>query len=93
MTSKQVLAAWGERHGVCRSCRQDDLVLQLRAFHARRAPVSSFASGRVVHVFTVWRPSGWQTPEGLALGDPPSDVSRLYGSLDRRDCTGYYTRS
>jgi hypothetical protein len=49
-----------------------------------------FRRGRVMHVFTVWRPSGWKTPEGLVLGAPASDVSRMYGSLDRRPCTSYH---
>jgi hypothetical protein len=89
MTAAQVRAAWGDRHGVCRSCARTTWYFNYAPFTPEGAGVV-FRKGHVVHVFTVWRPSGWKTPEGLILGDPASDVSRLYGSLDRRACTGYY---
>jgi hypothetical protein len=89
MTAAQVRAAWGARHGVCRGCAKPTWYFNYAPFTPQGAGVV-FRQGRVVHVFTVWRPSGWKTPEGLTLGDPASDVSRLYGSLDRRACTGYY---
>jgi hypothetical protein len=89
MTKKQVLAEWGDRHGVCRSCSRTTWYFNYAPFTPQGSGVV-FRQGRVVHVFTVWRPSGWRTPEGLTLGDPASDVSRIYGSLDRRACTGYY---
>jgi hypothetical protein len=89
MTKQQVLAAWGERHGVCTSCPRETWYYNYAAFAPEGTGVA-FARGRVVHVFTVWRPAGWRTPEGLVLGAPASDVSRLYGSLDRRQCTFYY---
>jgi hypothetical protein len=89
MTREQVRSAWGDRHGVCRKCARMTWYFNYAPFTPQGAGVV-FRHGRVVHVFTVWRPSGWKTPEGLTLGDPASDVSRLYGSLDRRDCTGYY---
>jgi len=89
MTPAQVLRAWGKRHGVCRSCLDRTWYFNYRPFTPEGAGVV-FRRGRVVHVFTVWRPSGWKTPEGLVLGAPDSDVSRTYGSLDRRPCTGYH---
>jgi hypothetical protein len=89
MTREQVRVAWGDRHGVCRGCAKPTWYFNYAPFTPQGAGVV-FRQGRVVHVFTVWRPSGWKTPEGLTLGNPASDVSRLYGSLDRRDCTGYY---
>lgn len=89
MTGAQVRAAWGDRHGVCRSCARTTWYFNYAPFTPQGAGVV-LRKGRVVHVFTVWRPSGWRTPQGLTLGDPASDVSRLYGSLDRRTCTGYY---
>jgi hypothetical protein len=89
MTGGEVLKAWGKRHGVCRSCPDKTWYFNYTPFTPQGAGVV-FRAGRVVHVFTVWRPSGWKTPEGLALGAPASDVSRIYGSLDRRQCTGYY---
>jgi hypothetical protein len=89
MTKKDVLDAWGKRHGVCRNCPRETWYFNYRPFTPQGAGVV-FARGRVVHVFTVWRPPGWRTPEGLVLGDPASEVSRVYGSLDRRQCTFYY---
>jgi hypothetical protein len=89
MTSAQVLQAWGKRHGVCRTCVDRTWYFNYRPFTPEGAGVV-FRRGRVAHVFTVWRPSGWKTPEGLVLGAPASDASRTYGSLDRRPCTGYH---
>jgi hypothetical protein len=89
MTPAQVLRAWGKRHGVCRICPDRTWYFNYRPFTPEGAGVV-FRRGRVVHVFTVWRPSGWKTPEGLVLGAPASDVSRMYGSLDRRPCTSYH---
>jgi hypothetical protein len=89
MTGGDVLKAWGARHGVCRSCPNRTWYFNYTPFTPQGAGVV-FREGRVVHVFTVWRPSGWRTLEGLALGAPASEVSRIYGSLDRRACTGYY---
>ncbi len=89
MTPAQVLQAWGKRHGVCRKCPDRTWYFNYRPFTPEGAGVV-FRGGRVVHVFTVWRPSGWKTPEGLVLGAPASDVSRMYGSLDRRPCTSYH---
>jgi hypothetical protein len=89
MTPEQVLAAWGERHGVCRECLDRTWYFNYRPFTPQGVGVA-FRRGHVVHVFTVWRPPGWKTPEGLVLGAPVSEVSGTYGSLDRRPCTGYY---
>ena len=89
MTKKEVLAAWGKRHGVCRGCRRETWYFNYEPFTPEGAGVV-FERGRVVHAFTVWQPAGWRTPQGLALGDPSSEASRVYGSLDRRQCTFYH---
>jgi hypothetical protein len=89
MTRQEVAAAWGKGHGVCRGCPRKTWYFNYRPFTPQGAGVV-FERSRVAHVFTVWRPSGWKTPAGLALGAPASDVSRTYGSLDRRPCTGYH---
>jgi hypothetical protein len=89
MTGKDVVKVWGKRHGICRACPEKTWYFNYTPFTPQGAGVV-FRQGRVVHAFTVWRPSGWKTSEGLALGAPASDVSRTYGSLDRRPCTGYY---
>ena len=47
-----------------------------------------FDKGRVVQAFTVWRPNGWKTPNILLAADA-SDVARIYGSLDKRECVRY----
>jgi hypothetical protein len=89
MTKKQVLAEWGKRHGVCRNCRQETWYFNYKPFTPEGTGVV-FGRGRVVHAFTVWQPDGWQTPQGLALGGPSSEASRIYGSLDRRGCSSYH---
>jgi hypothetical protein len=89
MTKKQVLAEWGQRHGVCRNCPRKTWYFNYKPFTPEGTGVV-FEQGRVVHAFTVWQPPGWRTPEGLELGDNSSEASRVYGSLDRRQCTFYY---
>jgi hypothetical protein len=89
MTKSEVLAAWGKRHGVCRSCPRETWYFNYRPFEPEGTGVV-FERGRVVHAFTVWQPNGWQTPQGLELGDPASEATRVYGALDRRQCTFYY---
>jgi hypothetical protein len=89
MSKQDVLAAWGKRHGVCRGCPRETWYFNYRPFRPEGTGVV-FERGRVVHAFTVWQPSGWRTPQGLALGDPSSEASRVYGALDRRQCTFYY---
>lgn len=89
MTKRQVLAAWGARHGVCTECPRETWYYNYEPFTPQGVGVA-FEGDRVAHVFTVWRPAGWKTPQGLALGAPVSEVSRHYGSLDRRECTFYY---
>ena len=89
MTKPQVLQAWGTRHGVCTNCPKETWYFNFAPFAPQGAGVV-FKRDHVVHVFTIWRPTGWGTPQGLSLGAPASDVSRLYGSLDRRQCPFYY---
>jgi hypothetical protein len=89
MTKPQVVQAWGPRHGVCTNCPHETWYFNYAPFAPQGAGVV-FMRDHVVHVFTIWRPTGWGTPEGLSLGAPASDVSRLYGSLDRRQCSFYY---
>jgi hypothetical protein len=88
MTTSEVVATWGGRHGVCRSCPEPTWYFNYRPFEPQGTGVV-LAGKQVAHVFTVWRPTGWKTPEGLVLGAAASDVSRLYGSLDERRCASY----
>ena len=89
MRKPQALQAWGTRHGVCTNCHAETWYFNFAPFTPQGAGVV-FKRDHVVHVFTIWRPTGWGTPQGLSLGAPASDVSRLYGSLDRRQCSFYY---
>jgi len=88
MTQSQVLDAWGKRHGVCKECFEPTWYFNYEPFEPQGTGVV-FDHGKVAHAFTVWRPVGWKTPDGLFLGAEASDVSRLYGSLDKRECTSY----
>jgi hypothetical protein len=88
MTKAEVLATWGKRHGVCRGCPEPTWYFNYQPFEPQGTGVT-FDHGRVAQAFTVWRPVGWRTPEGLFLGAKASDVARIYGSLDKRQCASY----
>jgi hypothetical protein len=89
MTKADVLRRWGERFGRCRDCEHTTWYFNDRPFLPDGVGVA-FERSRVSHVFTVWQPDGWRTPEGLVLGDPAADIARTYGPLDRRECGRYY---
>ncbi|MGH3013812.1 MAG: hypothetical protein ACRDNR_01255 [Gaiellaceae bacterium] len=84
----EVLATWGERHGVCAGCPERTWYFNERPFQPQGAGVV-FADGHVVHAFTVWRPQGWSTPEGLELGAPAGEIGETYGELAQEDCGDY----
>ncbi|HEY7003798.1 MAG TPA: hypothetical protein VH281_05915 [Gaiellaceae bacterium] len=88
MTKEDVLAAWGQQHGICKDCSDLTWYFNYEPFQPQGTGVV-FAHGRVARAFTVWRPVGWTTPDGLYLGADGSDVSRIYGSLDERECVSY----
>jgi hypothetical protein len=88
MTPAQVLDTWGARHGVCRSCRRPTWYFNERPFRPEGTGVV-FDEGRVAHVFTVWRPAEWRTPEGLELGQPGGEIGQTYGELTELACSGY----
>ena len=67
MKKARVLREWGKRHGVCRNCRRATWYFNFSKFMPQGAGVV-LAAGRVVHVFTIWKPSNWQTEQGLELG-------------------------
>ncbi len=88
MTKGEVRQAWGKRFGRCRSCPRETWYFTYRPFEPKGAGV--VFGGRVVaHVFTLWQPEGWKDAAGLTLGATERDVTRLRGSLPRRECTGY----
>jgi len=89
MTKHDVLEVWGRRHGVCRNCSRTTWYFNYERFRPQAAGVV-FRRGRVVQVFTVWKPAGWRTPGALLLGAQVEQVTRAYGALEKRVCSGYY---
>lgn len=88
MTRADVLATWGQRHGVCRDCDEPTWYFNELPFRPQGTGVV-FEAGRVAHAFTVWKPEGWTTPEGLELGAPGGEIGENYGELTERRCSGY----
>lgn len=88
MTRADVIRAWGRKHGVCRNCARTTWYFNYRPFHPEGAGVV-FERGRVAHVFTVWRPRGWRTADGLVLGAPEADIGRANVIVDERQCGRY----
>jgi hypothetical protein len=88
MTPDEVRATWGGRYGVCRNCARTTWYFNREPFRPEGAGVE-LRRGRVAAVFTLWKPAGWRTREGLRLGDTPARVSEVYGALTRIECGGY----
>jgi len=89
MAKAEVLRLWGPTHGVCRSCVRTTWLFNYRKFEPEGAGVV-FRKGRAVRVFTIWKPAGWRTAQGLEIGADVSEVRRAYGVLEKRVCAGYY---
>ncbi len=88
MTQADVVRVWGKRHGVCRDCRRTTWYYNYRPFEPQGTGVV-FSRGRVIRVFTVWRPDGWRTASGLVLGDEEGRISDLEGPFTEEECVGY----
>lgn len=89
MTGQEVLSMWGTRHGVCRACRRTTWYFNLERFAPEGAGVE-LRKGRVVAAFTLWKPSGWRTREGLVLGETTPRITEVYGPLTKVECGRYY---
>jgi hypothetical protein len=87
MTGADVRARWGFRYGVCRNCARTTWYFNLKPFQPQGGGVE-FRGGRVARVFTVWRPLGWRTTDGIALG-VRSDELPFVRSTEPRSCDGY----
>src|SRR2546429_139128 len=75
MTAAQVERAWGTVHGVCRGCARTTWYFTYKRFDPRGAGVE-LVHGRVVAIFTLWSPSGWQTADRrLAIGDETGRIT------------------
>jgi hypothetical protein len=87
-TTERVVATWGRKFGVCRSCRRTTWYYNYVPYEPQGAAVE-FRRNRVVALYTLWSPSGWHTREGLRTGDPATSVVSMYGLLPRLDCGTY----
>ena len=87
-TNAEVEKSWGRAYGVCRSCPRETWYFNYYAFQPRGAAVE-WRNGRAVGLFTIYQPLGWRTPKGLALNDPASRITGLYGPLRTIGCDGY----
>ena len=89
MTQAQVRDLWGPRHGVCRDCRGRTLwYFNRERFRPQGAGVE-LRDGRVVAVFTLWKPPGWRTSDGLRLGEQEARITEMYDAQTRFECGGY----
>jgi hypothetical protein len=87
-TGRQITAAWGRRHGVCRDCPRPTWFFAYRPFRPQGAAVW-FRAGRAEGFYTLRAPRGWRTDRGLTVGDPEEKVTALYGLLPRTECGTY----
>jgi hypothetical protein len=87
-TAAQVRAAWGDRYGVCRSCKATTWYFNERDFEPQGVAVE-FRNGRVSALFTIWQPTAWRTREGLRIGDLEARAAEVYGALQRVTCGSY----
>ena len=88
MTKAEVRAEWGSKFGVCRNCAHQTWYFNLKPFEPQGAGVE-LRRGRVGRVFTVWRPLGWRTAEGLELGAQLDELRGAVPGLQVRPCEGY----
>ncbi|MBA2332269.1 MAG: hypothetical protein H0V94_05715 [Actinobacteria bacterium] len=88
-TTAQVEAAWGSAYGICDTCPGETWYFNYFAFQPNGVGVE-FRRGRAAALFTLHSPPGWRTQKGLALGDPASKVSGIYGAPERVRCDGYH---
>lgn len=87
-TPAQVRAAWGSGYGLCRACKRTTWYFNERDFEPKGV-AAEFVGGRVVALFTVWRPPAWHTREGLHIGALEQRATDLYGALERVPCGSY----
>jgi hypothetical protein len=87
-TESAVRAKLGSFFGFCDGCAERTLYFTYRPYAPEGLAVT-FRSDRAVAIYTLWRPPGWHTREGLLLGAPQSQVTKRYGSLPSTDCATY----
>jgi hypothetical protein len=85
----QVRRAFGPRFGVCRGCPRRTLYFTYSPFNALGVG-AEFVRGRAVALYTLWRPPGWRTSDGLTLGTDELSVTSTYRGMLRTQCGHYY---
>ncbi len=88
MTQDEVRAEWGSKFGACRNCERQTWYFNLKAFEPQGAGVE-LHGGRVARVFTLWRPVGWKTADGLELGVQLDELREAVRGLESRPCDAY----
>jgi hypothetical protein len=88
LTKAEVRKRWGSRFGLCRNCARSTWYFNLKPFEPQGAGVE-FRRHRVARVFTVWRPLGWHTDDGLELGVQLDELREAVPGLEVRRCDGY----
>jgi hypothetical protein len=88
LTKAEVNERWGSSYGVCRNCARETWYFNLKPFEPQGAGVE-FNRGRVARVFTVWRPLGWRTNDGLELGTEVEELRQMVPRLEVRPCADY----
>ncbi len=83
-----VRAALGRVYGVCQGCAHTTWYFTYKAFDQHGLGVE-LTRGRVSAVYTLWQPSGWRGPGGIALGAVQGEVIAASGPLIPVACAGY----
>jgi hypothetical protein len=78
----------GDFYGVCDGCAETTWYFTYRPYAPEGVGVT-FRRGHVVAVFTLWRPPGWRTADGVRLGDEVSRVTGRYGRFAEASCGSY----
>jgi hypothetical protein len=87
-TKQAVRAALGSRFGVCNDCARLTWYFTYKRFDPHGLAVE-FENGHAAAVYTLWKPSGWHSTNGLRLGASPLQVHRRAGTLQTITCNGY----
>ena len=87
-TIHAVRAALGHRFGVCNNCTRPTWYFTYKRFDAHGLAVE-FEHERVVAVYTLRKPAGWRSTNGLRFGATPLQVHRRAGPLRTITCSGY----
>jgi hypothetical protein len=85
---RAVRTALGTFYGTCRGCQQRTWYFTYAPFD-RHGLAVEFTGGKVSGIYTLWRPAGWHTAHGLALGSSVLSVHRHAGASRNMVCGDY----